>query len=389
MIPTIPSFQRHNISPTMARQLLDKTRKSIQDKYLHAFLNTSSDVIKRTATNIHDLPENLIKEIIQEKCIIEWLRLFSSQISWEKITSTLRFLDSKTYENSRSLYNFIITDDDSNTSIDIENDFKIIDQLGSSLYTFIIVNNKFNLVGISGTTHSSKTQKINSLSPLFISNLNGYSDFSITRTPNSEIIISYKSAIIAMKRRGLWKVYTPSTIEKSIKSILKEKNNKRFFSQNDCGILPGVLSDISFKRHGALLLYDPHDMIIKNNDIIINKDSIILNNEKNSVRRKIADSIENISILDKNTEESKRRLVCELSSIDGALVFNNNGITAFGAYLRPHIDVPIELGTRSTAACSACKYGMTAFKASTDGDVVIYYSKSKGITEQIKKLNIL
>jgi DNA integrity scanning protein DisA with diadenylate cyclase activity len=73
----------------------------------------------------------------------------------------------------------------------------------------------------------------------------------------------------------------------------------------------------------------------------------------------------------------KKRLLTELASIDGAVIFDDGQLLAVGAIIRSHSDAGTQIGARSTAAFSAFRWGGHPIKVSSDGEVTVLFS-SKG-----------
>ncbi|QDS94207.1 hypothetical protein FF011L_29860 [Roseimaritima multifibrata] len=74
------------------------------------------------------------------------------------------------------------------------------------------------------------------------------------------------------------------------------------------------------------------------------------------------------------TGSKHRRLLSELASIDGAVVFDAQSVLAVGAVINTHPDAGDCIGARTTAAKSAFKWGGIPMKISSDGDVTLYFS---------------
>ena len=74
-----------------------------------------------------------------------------------------------------------------------------------------------------------------------------------------------------------------------------------------------------------------------------------------------------------------RATLCELASLDGAVVVSNTGrLLAYGAVLDPKIKGKIHgsEGSRTKAAIGSSHYGL-AVKISSDGDITVYLDGKK------------
>jgi hypothetical protein len=134
-----------------------------------------------------------------------------------------------------------------------------------------------------------------------------------------------------------------------------------------------ILFDLSFKRHGALLVYDPNLQVIEH---IVNKGSIITDDgaHADSSHLILMDSVRNIPMGNREQAARKKRLFLELTSLDGAVVFTPTKILAFGAMIETHDKAMYEMGARSTAARSAYYWGGCPIKISADGEMSIFFT---------------
>ena len=137
-----------------------------------------------------------------------------------------------------------------------------------------------------------------------------------------------------------------------------------------------MVFDLSFRRQGSLLIYDPEHRM---QDHILNKDSFISADARRNGNAKnvdtgqslIGDSIDDISVGRKAGSLRRKRRLIEMSIVDGAVVFDDSRLLAVGALIRSHPDVGNQLGARTTAARSAFLWGGRPIKVSSDGDVSI------------------
>lgn len=88
----------------------------------------------------------------------------------------------------------------------------------------------------------------------------------------------------------------------------------------------------------------------------------------------IAPSIRNIAIGKSTDALRKKRLLMELASIDGAVIFDNKRLLAIGAIIKSNKKASEESGARSTAALSAYHWGGRPVKVSSDGEITVYFA---------------
>lgn len=104
--------------------------------------------------------------------------------------------------------------------------------------------------------------------------------------------------------------------------------------------------------------------------------------ETNSERASgCAAAVQGINLTKQGASMNKRRLIAEIASVDGAVIFDTGGVVAFGAVIKPHNSVSSETGARTTAAKSAYRHGGIPLKISSDGQASVYFQSSDGDKE--------
>lgn len=71
--------------------------------------------------------------------------------------------------------------------------------------------------------------------------------------------------------------------------------------------------------------------------------------------------------------DHQRKLLLELATIDGAVVFDETSVLAFGGILHMHDSARGRLGARMTAAYSAYAWGGVPVMISADGEMTIVF----------------
>lgn len=90
-------------------------------------------------------------------------------------------------------------------------------------------------------------------------------------------------------------------------------------------------------------------------------------------RRMLGPSVYSISMDEIDRDRRKKLLFLEIASVDGAVIFDDDHVLAFGAMIRSHPRTPGAAGARSTAAASAFLYGGRPVKISSDGEITFYF----------------
>jgi hypothetical protein len=190
-------------------------------------------------------------------------------------------------------------------------------------------------------------------------------DVSVHLTSRGDMVVMNKLGLLAARRQGRWKAYDVQTLKNCIGSIVGDY-------WVGCNIFE-VLFDLSFKRHGALLIFDPNHKVLEK---IVNNASVG-GRTADAPRKILGSSINHLALGDANALTAKKWLLLELASIDGAVVFDKDRVLAFGAMIAPDSKVGSHAGARTTAALSAYHHGGHPIKISSDGDITVYFT-SKG-----------
>ncbi len=320
------------------------------------------------------------KQLIQSKLVLEWLKINNYEGEWDRIFDYSREMDCRTYENSTIGFTFIY-DANSEGSIDIianENQ-KIIDVLAETHNTYFKLGKGWRFIDYNYVKASElKTVTDYKLLPEFLfpyQSVLKQGQCAITKTKRGDLIIYDIYGLIASNRKGQWKIYEPRALKNTLVDLLPGY-------YIGCNLFE-VVFDLSYRRHGALILFDLEDNY---KDVISNSTSL-LDGTGSSLHNALSNRLKEINVNKADNKIVSKQLLLELASVDGALVFSNNGsLLAFGAIIKTHLNAKGEIGARSTAALSAHYYGMRAFKISSDGEIVMYYDivDEEGNKELIK-----
>jgi len=260
---------------------------------------------------------------------------------------------------------------------------KFLDRLGSSLFSFLAVDHNLHLIEYGAVEWS---QIRNADSPQFypeflhpIHSILALGELCAHLTLQGDLILMDRNGLLAARRRRKWKLYDTPTFTDSLAYCLG--------SAAVVANLLEIILDLSFRRRGALLIYDPKHQIHSH---ILNRESIVFPGWRTDVsveavadsgQAVIAPSLRDLAI-GRNVELLKRKWrLIELANVDGALVFDDDRILAAGAIIEPHPSAGDQLGARKTAACSAYLWGVSPVNVSSDGDVTVYF-KSRGHGEE-------
>lgn len=310
---------------------------------------------------------------IREDLALFWLSNQAPTVDWAKFLAYSEWLRFRTYENQPVSLNLIISPGEGGLDVTHDAIQKIIDPLASSQNAFLRVDYSGRFLNYEQVswqeTNEPADYKFNPdfVQP-FVSRL-GDGDFSFHVTPRRDIIILDRYGMLAAYRRGNWYIYAVQTLKNSITAITGHY-------RVGCNLFD-VVFDLSYRRHGALLIYDPNHSVIQN---VINKGSLIVPGAKPGIAHAmLASAVHPIRMGATSYEARKKRLLLEIASVDGAVIFDESNVLAFGAMIATHPDAGGQAGARTTAARSAYLFGGIPAKISSDGDISLLF-KSRNLS---------
>ena len=141
------------------------------------------------------------------------------------------------------------------------------------------------------------------------------SDLSAHLTAQGDLIIMSKAGLLATRRKRKWKIYDVRTFKNSLSYCL----GNHYVGAN----LFEVVFDLSFRRQGSLLIYDPEHLVA---DHILNPESILAAPQGSNGdaplpavcgQALIGRSIEDISVGKKTGALKRKRRLIEMACVDG------------------------------------------------------------------------
>lgn len=330
-------------------------------------------------------------DVLLESMAMEWLRIHSSATNWTKLIKYMESLARRTYENQPVMLNLVIRAGAGSGDLTDPRLQKFLDRLASSSFSFISVDRELRLIDYGEVAWAQvKDAETSRFYPEFLHPIHSTlenGDLSAHLTSQGDLIIMNRAGLLAARRKRKWKLYDVRTFKNSLSYCL----GNYAVGAN----LFEIVFDLSFRREGALLVYDPDHRM---RDRILNSESILFPNWRNDGRGApdlltgqslIGRSLENISIGKGVGSLKRRRLLIEMACIDGAVVFDDERLLAVGALIRSHPSVGSHLGARTNAAKSAYLWGAHPIKVSSDGDVTVYFKSVKGTSHCDAEMHFL
>lgn len=305
---------------------------------------------------------------VEEDIAVRWLELANPAIKWNRFIAYIEHIRFRTYENNRVMMNLVIGSGQGTLSLADRGIQKIIDPLSSSMQVYFRVDRDLRFLDYQeilwkDVSESSGYRFIPEFLEPFASILQG-GEFSMHLTKKGDFFIMDSRGLLAANRKGRWHIYDAPALKNSVCTILG----------NDTlgGNLFELMFDLSYRRHGALLVYDPRHQVIEQ---VLNPQSIIGGESPapDAARAMIAPAIRDIHLGRTDRLVNKKNLFLELAGLDGAVIFDDQELITVGAMIKQHPDLGSYLGARTIAAQSAYRYGGIPIKISADGEIQILF----------------
>jgi hypothetical protein len=301
-------------------------------------------------------------DLIQELIALHWLRLAEAGVDWIRLLRYMGELSVMTYENQPVSLNLVVARGSGTFSL---SDYGAIAPIAASPKVYLRVDREVRFLGYDEILWSQiKESKNYKYCPEFLqpfASILKEGDFSVHLTRRGDLVIVDHIGLLATKRRGKWHLYEPSSLVRGIEKVYRQRGGHEV-GRN----LFEVLLDLSFKRHGALLVFDPKGCVQAKG--ILESSAEPTTQALETLLEKTLGEVR----VGTRVRTRKKALLLELASLDGAVVFNADRVVAFGAMIRQH-GSDRQRGSRTTAAYSARRWGGIPAKVSSDGDVSILF----------------
>lgn len=356
MDETVFRFQSHN--PLTPRLCL-----------LHAYIQNN---LNNWMSKMPAVPTPRSLQQVEEDITVRWLEIYEPTINWGKFIAYMEHIRFRTYENYRVMTNLVIGDGQGTLSLSDETIQKIVDPLSAGMQVYFRVDRDLRFLDYQEILWKevSESSEHNRFIPEFLepfASILKKGEFSMHLHRHGDLFIMDSHGLLAANRKGRWHVYDAQTIKSSVCDI--------FGNVTTGGNLFELMFDLSYRRHGALLVYDPKHKVIEH---VVNPQSIIGGESPSPdvARAMISPVIRDIQLGRTDRLVKKKNLFLEIAGLDGAVIFDDNELIAVGAMIRQHPNQSSYLGARGMAAQSVYRYGGIPIKVSSDGEIQILFESS-------------
>jgi hypothetical protein len=310
-------------------------------------------------------------EQIREDVALRWLEIADSSVNWNKFVAYIEDVRFRTYENDRVMMNLVIGDGAGKLSLSDPAMQKILDPLSSSSQVYFRVDRELRFLDYEEIMWKEVRESPGyRFVPEFLqpfASILREGEFSVHLHDHGDIFIMNARGLLAANRKGRWCIYDAQTFKNSVCDIMGNITvGSNIFE---------LMFDLSYRRHGALLVYDPEHKVLKN---IVNAQSTIGGESPSpdAARGMLGPVIRGIQLGRSAPLIRKKYLFLEIAGVDGAVIFDDEELLAVGAMIKPHPKLGSYLGARTIATQSAYRYGGIPVKVSADGDIHILFESS-------------
>ena len=375
-VATVPQWYESEYAQNTYELSLDKTvfrfcSHNPLTPQLHLLHLYMQNALGRWRTQMPAIPTPRSLQQVEEEVAVRWLENFDATVNWNKFIAYIEYVRFRTYENDRVMINLVIGAGDGMLPLSDKTIQKIVDPLSSSQQVYFRVDRELRFLDYQEILwkeirESSEYKFIPAFLEPFASILQE-GEFSVHLTRHGDIFIMDSRGLITANRKGRWHVYDAQTLKNSVCAILGNitVGNNLF----------ELMFNISYRRHGALLVYDPAHKVLAQ---VVNPESIIGGESPSpdAARAMLSPVIREIRLGRTDRLISKKNLFLEIAGLDGAVIFDDGELLAVGAMIKSHPNLGSYLGARTIATQSAYRYGGIPIKVSADGDIQILFESS-------------
>jgi hypothetical protein len=305
---------------------------------------------------------------IRRELVIAWLRRHDGEVEWESLFAWADNLEFRTSENRSVTLNLILSPGTGGTDITEVSLQKGLDSIATSGQVFLEVDKRLRFLDYREITRedmcASPPLGFNPefLDP-FVSVL-GPGQWSFHITEAGDAVVLDQGGLMASCRKGRWFIYDRRALAEAASAIF----GKPEVATNT--LLTSL--DLSYRRCGALLIFDPDHHVVEH---LVDCACWLTDpsHPPSGIHALLASRVATINMGVTDERERQRKLLLELATLDGAVLFDRSSVLAFGAILHLHDSARGQLGARTTAAHSAYHWGGVPVMISADGEMTIIF----------------
>ena len=306
---------------------------------------------------------------VQREVVVAWLRQHDADVQWERLFAWADNLEFRTSENRPVTLNLILSPGNGASDITEVSLQKGLDSIATSGQVFLEVDKHLCFLDYRQITREDICQlPVPAFNPDFLDpfvTVLGPGQWSFHITESGDTIVLDRGGLMASCRKGRWAIYDRAALLSAASSIF----GGRDIANN---ILLSAL-DLSYRRKGALLVFDPESRVV---DHLVECACLLADPDRppTGIHALLGPRASTINMSATAESEHQRKLLLELATIDGTVMFDSSSVLAFGGILHMHDAARGHLGARTTAAYSAYHWGGVPVMISADGEMTIVFT---------------
>ena len=308
---------------------------------------------------------------VRREVVIAWLRWHDREVEWERLFAWADNLEFRTSENRPVTLNLILSPGCGGTDITEVSLQKGLDSIATSGQVFLEVDKQLRFLDYRQITREDICQlPAPAFNPEFLDpfvTVLGPGQWSFHITETGDTIVLDRGGLMASCRKGRWAVYDREALAAATSSI---------FGGVDMATNTLLCAlDLSYRRKGALLVFDPDRRVV---DHLVECACRLADPDRppSGIHALLGPRASTIRMGATTEREHQRKLLLELATLDGAVLFDHSSVLAFGGILHMHDSARGHLGARTTAAYSAYYWGGVPVMISADGEMTIVFTSA-------------
>jgi hypothetical protein len=354
---------------------------------LAAILDLIQSRLRQWAASLPEFAAFRDLSLVQREVAVAWLRQHDAVVAWERLLAWADRLEFRTSENRNQSLNLILSPGTGSTDVTQVSLQKGLDSIATTGEVFLEVDKHLRFLDYREIAKDDVCAiRSPSLGPAF---LDAYTSvltpgrWSFHMTERGERVILDQSGLVASFRKGRWFIYDRPALLDAAAAIFGSAEVGR-------NVLLTAL-DLSYLRHGALLVFDPAGSVARH--LVGSAYRGPAEGEAPDIQSLLSRRVATIRLSAADERESQRKLLFELATLDGAVLFDASSVLAFGGILHLHdaAQRQRQLGARTTAAYSAYHWGGVPILISADGEItIVFESRDPGARKaQMARLNFM
>ena len=231
--------------------------------------------LERWHRQLPAIPTTLSFERLRRRVVLRWLAAHDPDVAWERLFAWADEIALRTHENENVVVNVLITAGEGEDLITESSLQTGLDLLARGGRTYLQLDKHLRFLDIDEIRWDTVRDAEFKFHPEFLHpfvSLLGASECSFHITQAGDVVVLGQEGLLPARRKGRWFIYDRTSLRDAFTDIMKTVMADDRTGQRTSANLLEVCLDLSYDRHGALLVYDPQHTVLEH---IANPTSII------------------------------------------------------------------------------------------------------------------